>query len=320
MVTMKTDKDFEEHEIEKVEPYEYKEGKKGVISKGWEITYDGGWANVIDEKYGVVPKVGDNVKIYGRRGSSIRGVVINNKVVFYRTPKEDNAHHKQWCLDQDKEKKEEYENTKKKILDADYAKLPPIFQQRIDKFRKNNPDFRWKYEDYEMFVCKEAVKIATTLKTKDAVWEYWALSSWDDKTINKLKEKKKMNKKELDGYRKGLEKRIGLDDGHSGNTYGMACKLAYLWAAKPEFVVKHYGALAPLVGSEEYGCVPKKKPEKKKDVFAIDVDAYKAYKTLMGKEFKKKKLTVKERKRIEFLAKEIQKRINAKASGLQGDE
>lgn len=48
-----------------------------------------------------------------------------------------------------------------------------------------------------------------------------------------------------------------ISEGHSGNTFGMACRLAYLYLTEPENVIKLHGALAPLVGSKEYGCVPR---------------------------------------------------------------
>ncbi len=43
-------------------------------------------------------------------------------------------------------------------------------------------------------------------------------------------------------------------DEHSGNTFGVACKLAHCYAAEPDLVPKMHGALCPLVGCESYGC------------------------------------------------------------------
>jgi hypothetical protein len=66
----------------------------------------------------------------------------------------------------------------------------------------------------------------------------------------------------LDGFRAldwEAQKTIvpDLDDGHSGNTFGAALCLAHLYLTEPEAVAGVMGALAPLVGSEEYGCVPR---------------------------------------------------------------
>lgn len=45
-------------------------------------------------------------------------------------------------------------------MDVDYENLPDAFKKRIDRFRANNPDFRFEFESYELFCCMEAVKIA----------------------------------------------------------------------------------------------------------------------------------------------------------------
>lgn len=44
----------------------------------------------------------------------------------------------------------------------------------------------------------------------------------------------------------------GLDDGHSGNTFGMSVYLAYWYLTKKDNVTKIQGALSPIVGSKEY--------------------------------------------------------------------
>ncbi|MCK5413493.1 MAG: hypothetical protein KAI57_03930 [Candidatus Pacebacteria bacterium] len=65
--------------------------------------------------------------------------------------------------------KEEYERNRE-WLAKKFHELPTFFKKRIKYFQDKNPDF-WKKEVYETFVCLEAVKIATTLKTVDAVQE-----------------------------------------------------------------------------------------------------------------------------------------------------
>lgn len=203
-------------------------------SDGWEISREDVGCFYIDSKYGVQPKVGATAKFYGRGfGHVVRGVDIDDKEVYYRTPKEQEALHKQQCAAHNVEQKETFEKNKAE-LDADYDALPPVFKARIDKFRQNNADFRWKYEGYEMFCCKEAVKIATAFNTPEAIKEF-----------------------KEHGWEKQKAVLPGLGDGHSGNTFGAACYLAQLYIVRPNDVVKVHGALAPLVGSEEYGCVPK---------------------------------------------------------------
>jgi len=134
---------------------------------------------------------------------------------------------------------QDYKKNKRK-LDAAYNKLPIHFKKRIDKFRKNNINFRIDYETYEMMCCVDAVKIYKQLKTSKKI-EKWAKLSWKE-------QKKQVH---------------GLDKGHSGNSFFMATNLAWIYSRDKNGVVKLYGALAPLVGSEEYGCVPNPNHEKK---------------------------------------------------------
>ena len=64
-----------------------------------------------------------------------------------------------------------------------------------------------------------------------------------------------------DFYKRPFEEQVklaGISDQHSGNTFGMACRLASIYLSLPENVIRLHGSLAPLVGSGEYGCVPKK--------------------------------------------------------------
>ncbi len=56
---------------------------------------------------------------------------------------------------------------------------------------------------YNRFCCEQGILIAESLKTKDKIIEFHKMD-WD-------------NQKKLVP---------GLDDGHSGNTFGSACKLA----------------------------------------------------------------------------------------------
>jgi hypothetical protein len=126
--------------------------------------------------------------------------------------------------------KAEFEKNKAK-LDAQYQALPEVFQRRIDRFRTNNPDFRWKFEEYEILVCSQAVVIADALKTPEKI------SSW-----------KSM------GFKKQKRLVPGLSDGHSGNTFNAACFLATVYLEQPERVLEQHGAMVPLVGCKEYGC------------------------------------------------------------------
>jgi hypothetical protein len=176
------------------------------------------------------PTVGMKVKYYGKGiGHPIRGVVINDIIFFYRSEEEAKEDHKKYCDELDKKYVEEFEQNKS-VMDADYNALPEVFQKRIDRFRSHNKEFRWRYEQYEMFCCKEAIKIATTLKTFEAI-KAWKESPQGEQI-----------------------KLVDLDHGHSGNSFGCATVLAMLYVSKPDMVVDMHGALTPLVGCKDYGC------------------------------------------------------------------
>lgn len=195
------------------------------------IRMSDGWSFGFEKKHGVIPVIGDSIKIYTASGigSPIRGVDLNGKPVYYKSDEQLEQERQEWLDNNSKEKQEEF-NKNRATMDLDYLMLPENFKLRIDRFRNNNPDFRVNYESYELFCCKEAVKIAKACETPEKVKE----------------------------FRDGKSYLVpNLDDGHSGNTFGCACSLAYLHLTNPEFVYKQHGALSPLVGSEEYGDVPK---------------------------------------------------------------
>lgn len=184
----------------------------------------------LDAKYGVEPKVGDELTLHKVKGSTIRGVDINRKVVFYKTDEQLEQERKEWLENNEKEKQASFAKNKVQ-MDSDYNELPAVFQQRIDKFRESNPRFRVDYEGYELFCCMEAVKITNAIKTKEGLDDF-----------------RKMP------YEQQKEVVPDLSEGHSGNTFGSACKLAHWYLTNPDNVTKEHGALTPLVGCAEYGC------------------------------------------------------------------
>lgn len=218
------DDQWTEYTVEKVHHYD---------SGGWEVGLDSGWCFFIPADSPVEPRVGMKLRQYGKGfGYCVRGCFLDGQCVFYRTEAEQDAKNKADLLERERQDREKFE-ANRAAIDARYDALPEIFRARIDKFRRNNPDFRWKYESYELFVCEEAVKIAS-LGSAVAISDFHGLP-WE--------QQKKMVP--------------GLGDGHSGNTFGAACRLAMDYLTAPENVELRHGALAPLVGSDEYGCVPR---------------------------------------------------------------
>jgi hypothetical protein len=186
----------------------------------------------IKKKYGVVPKQGDIVTLYTKNFSTIRGIDLNGIRIFYKTDEELEQDRIEWLENHEREKQEKFKKNKVK-MDKQYNNLPNAFKQRIDRFRANNPRFRIDYESYELFCCEQAIEIAKACKTPEEV-KIFSEKTWE--------EQQKQVKK--------------LSDGHSGNTFGCACRLAVLYLQNEGDVKKLHGSLSPLVGSEEYGDLP----------------------------------------------------------------
>ena len=228
MTQIPTDDDqFEDSVIEEVT----REGEY------WALRADSGWSFSFEASHApeFVPQVGHAMRQYGGLGRPVRGLVIDGQTIYYRSPAEETSRHRKWVADEKAKRLREFEESGRAKLDAQYDALPLIFQARIDKFRRNNPEFRVEYEGYEMFCCEEAVKLATALPSEDEVRAFAALDYAQQKlTVPTL------------AY-----------DEHSGNTFGAAVMLARLYLAQPQSVEQMHGALAPLVGSKEYGCIPR---------------------------------------------------------------
>lgn len=203
-----------------------------------------GWAKT---RGGLVPKPGDHIRAYGPFGHRIHGVDINSQQVYYLTHSEREAKHEALLANSQADRRQRFEQDRDK-LDAAYHSLPAIFQRRIDKFRRTNPDFRWEFESYEMMCCEDAVRIARYLMTTDdpeappvplapaadrwqVRFEWFKALSFDEQVWN-----------------------AGISDSHSGNSFGTALRLAWWYAVQPSMVELEHGALVPLVGCSRYGC------------------------------------------------------------------
>lgn len=208
------------------EIFKIKEVTKG--DKHYSISLENSCCFGLDIKYNYEPKVGDEIQLFTIKGSQIRGVFANGKKIFYKFDEQIEQERKEWLEKYEKEKQETFEKENPQ-LDRDYNALPKEFKARIDRFRKNNPRFRVDYEPYEIFCCKEAIKIAETCKTFKGVERFKKLN------FNEQKEKAK------------------ISDEHSGNTFGCAVTLAYWYLKKKASVVKIRGSLSPLVGSKAFG-------------------------------------------------------------------
>ncbi len=176
------------------------------------------------------PQPGDLIQTDLYRGSMIRGITLRGERLYYLSDEQIAQQDEERTARHRAEQLEKFEQ-EREALDADYEALPDVFRRRIDWFRAHNPDFRWKFEAYEMSVCKDAVRIAATLETPKKIAQFGKAS-----------------------YEKQRELVPGLYDGHSGNSFACAVQLASWYVQNPLWVIAEHGALTPLVGCDEYGC------------------------------------------------------------------
>jgi hypothetical protein len=227
----KDDGQFEAHVIDEVRE----------SAEHWELTFKSGWSFGIAKATGIVPKVGNLARLYGKGiGYVVRGCVVDGQVAYYRSDAEEDAKRLADIADREKKERETFE-ANRDDNDRRIAALPPEFNARFYRFRAHNPDHRWKFEGYELFCCEEAVRISAAAKaakgTVSPVEWLRAFHAANVETQKKLAPDLKMSE-------------------HSGNTFGFAVQLAHCYLTEPALVEKMHGALANLVGCEEYGCPP----------------------------------------------------------------
>ncbi len=216
----KDDPEFDELPLEEVK----REGDGYVLKRD-------GWSLFIADP-GFEPEAGQMARFYGRGiGYTVRGVVIDGKVCRYQTAAEERAAFDKEMADRRAQQIAEA-TAKAAENDARIAALPLAFQKRFERFRAGNPDFWFEHQPYELFCCEEAMKIAAALKDRPEDVPAFAKLDW--------KQQKQLVPT--------------LSDEHSGNTFGMACRLAHWHLTRPENVSREHGALAVLVGCESYGC------------------------------------------------------------------
>lgn len=177
------------------------------------------------------PAVGDEIICHTYLGSRIRGVTLRGEPLFYKNDEELAQDQAELSRQIAADRMERFERDKDH-LDEQFASLPWEFQRRIQWFRAHNESFRWEFEAYELSSCVDAVKIAEKFTTADEVRRFGKMSN-----------------------ERQREEIPDLYDGHSGNSWDFAIRLASLYVQNPLWVVAEHGALTPLVGCEDYGCM-----------------------------------------------------------------
>jgi len=112
---------------------------------------------------------------------------------------------------------------------ARIAALPDVFVDRFQRFEEHcGEDWMVSHLGYELFVCEQAVAIADSGIDLDV----------------------------LMGAPFVKQRRLipALSDEHSGNTFGMACRMANTYRERPDLVPFEHAAIHGLLGCEEAGC------------------------------------------------------------------
>lgn len=219
-----SDTEWFEHAIQRVE----------IHANSYTLSFDDGICLGCPKVAGLPdPQVGETIRCYGQRfgGGSVRGIVINGRVYRYQTVAEEKAEWERQSREREAEAERNFianlAETDRRIL-----ALPDPLRQRIFKFQQSGGHaFRRDLESYELFCCEQAALIASTLKTVSAIDKFHGAQTWEQQ----------------------IALVPGLDRGHSGNTFGMACALAKLLLTQPETIRKVPGAMSPITGSAAYG-------------------------------------------------------------------
>lgn len=112
---------------------------------------------------GIIPKVGDVIRQYpGGWGSRIRGVDINGQEAYYRTEDEQHELNRAEQRERDRKKELAFE-AERTERDRRIAALPAPFWRRFERFRRNNPRFRFDEEPYELMCSEQALLLSTRL-------------------------------------------------------------------------------------------------------------------------------------------------------------
>jgi hypothetical protein len=103
---------------------------------GWSIQRGDGWSFLVPAHSPVTPAVGMAARFYGKGiGSTVRGLYLDGRCVFYRTAAEQAARHAEQVREMEQEREYDFER-RRAGYDQAAAALPSPFRERIDRFRR----------------------------------------------------------------------------------------------------------------------------------------------------------------------------------------
>jgi hypothetical protein len=121
----------------------------------------------LTKEYYFVPKIGDELEYQELKGV-VRGITINNQVIFYKSDEQLEKEHEEWCENHRKEKEQRFK-ANEGILNEKYEALPKTFKKIIDTFRKEVENFRIEHEEMEIFILMEAALVIMNCNSKREV-------------------------------------------------------------------------------------------------------------------------------------------------------
>lgn len=185
------------------------------------------------KSFNIVPKVGQEVKMYFYRGWNVRGVDLDGQELFFKTDAEFEAEHQRESKKLTEEKEMRRQEFDKELADpnSDFNRrlgtLPKVFKQRFKKFFRLGESF-WEHAWYELVSCEIAFKVAYACRSQWGIRKFYGMS---------LEEQKEM----IPGL-----------GGFSENRFYFAYHMACIYLRDSKNVLRVHGALSPLVGSKPY--------------------------------------------------------------------
>ncbi len=128
----------------------------------WEITKEDGWSIFLDGKYGIVPEVGQEIKLLHHWGNQIHGIRINGHNVFCKSKEQAEKEHEDWKQGIRVRHAKEYKELMRKIkteqpfrtvdisgMGGSYERACQLMLQAGIKYLENKSNFVWDYKEYQ---------------------------------------------------------------------------------------------------------------------------------------------------------------------------
>jgi hypothetical protein len=112
---------------------EVTESKDGT---GWSVTTESSWGTFLprltDDQ--PPPEVGQLFEVFGQLGFEIQGQRLAGRVIFWRDSEQREAKRRRWLEDYAAQRRRRFVRDRDR-LDRDYAALPSLLKNRIDRVR-----------------------------------------------------------------------------------------------------------------------------------------------------------------------------------------